>query len=75
MEYTPFVSPFRFVVPFHFNLQLSTSRRSILLFEFRDEFFSRTRERRVIAIVAIVCMDRFSLPDAMDFLDEQQSAY
>jgi hypothetical protein len=55
--------PFASSLPFHFNLQLSTSRRSILLFEFRDEFFSWTRERR-----AIGCMDRFTLPDAMAFL-------
>jgi hypothetical protein len=61
--------PFASSLPFHFNLQLSTSRRSILLFEFRDEFFSRTRERRVIGC----CMDRFTLPDAMAFLDEQVS--
>ncbi len=49
--------PFSSSLSFHFNLQLSTSRRSILLFEFLDKFFSRTRERRVIG-----CMDRFTLP-------------
>jgi hypothetical protein len=59
--------PFASSLPFHFNLQLSTSRRSFLLLSFAMNF-SRTRERRVIGRI-----DRFTLQDAMAFLDEQVS--
>ena len=65
IEYTPFVSPFRFLVAFPIQSSTSYFATFIFTFEFRDEFFSWTRERRMIG-----CMDRFTLPDAMVFLDE-----
>ena len=65
MEYTPFVSSFRFVVAFPIQSSTFYFATFIFTFQFRDEFFCRTRERRVIG-----CMDRFTLPDAMAFLDE-----
>ena len=48
MTYTPFVSSFPFVVAFPIQSSTFYFATYIFTFQFRDEFFSWSRERRVI---------------------------